>query len=172
MKKIVLILLALLFSANILFATTSQNEIFLKKVDETFVFSSAPIMISTHDLSTGENRVITPKRESYPLWLDIKTLENVEHNSSQKILKEKMDKLVGYNDLFSKEALAVAKKNNYRELRYNAFFERLFIYLSYLEKHNDKKENSKGADAKSVVRINTLNYFYFFCNQPANLLSS
>jgi len=48
MKK----LLALLFTVNILFATTSQNEVFLKK---------------------------------------IKTLNNLEHNVSQKTLKEKME---------------------------------------------------------------------------------
>jgi hypothetical protein len=90
--------------------------------------------------------VTTPKRESYPLWLDVKTLENVEHNSSQKILKEKMDELVSYylktDDLFSKEALALSKKNDYSDLMYDAFFERLFGYLSYLEKHNNK-ENRK-----------------------------
>jgi len=104
MKK----LLALLFTVNILFATTTQNEIFLKK---------------------------------------IKTLNNLEHNVSQKILKEKMDNLVGYylksDDIFSKEALALAKKNHYNRLRYNAFFRRLDTYFSYLEKHNSKKENRK-----------------------------
>jgi len=114
-------LLVLLFLGNILFAT-SQNEIFLKKI----------------------------KREN-SLLIDIKTLDNVEHNISQKILKKQMDKLVGYylksNDLFSKEALAVAKKNNHSALEYRDFFEHLFVYLSYLEKHNNKKENRKMLDA-------------------------
>jgi len=117
MKK----LLALLFLVNILFAT-SQNEIFPKKI----------------------------KRENY-LLIDINTLDNVEQNIFQRVLKEKMDKLVGYylksNDLFSKEALAVAKKNNHSALEYGNFFEHLFVYLSYLEKHNNKKENRKMLDA-------------------------
>ena len=121
-------LLVLLFSTNILFATTSQNELFLKKINETFDFSS-----------TGKNSITTHTIESYPAWLDVKTLDNVEHNSSQKILKEKMDKLVGYylktNNLFSKEALLDSK----RELRYDDFFKHLDVYLSYLEKHNNKK---------------------------------
>ena len=136
-------LLILLFSTNILFATTSPNELFSKKINETFNLSSAPIMTSTYDLSTGENHVTTQKRENYPLWLDVRTLDNVEHNNSQKILKEKMDELVGYylktNELFSKEALALSKKNGYKELRYDGFFKRLYLYLNYLEKHNNKK---------------------------------
>ena len=136
-------LLVLLFSTNILFATTSPNELFSKKINETFNLSSAPIMTSTYDLSTGENHLTTQKRENYPLWLDVRILDNVEHNNSQKILKEKMDELVGYylktNELFSKEALALAKKNNYRELMYDGFFKRLYLYLNYLEKHNNKK---------------------------------
>jgi len=113
-------LLVLLFLVNILFAT-SQNEIFLKKI----------------------------KREN-SLLIDIKTLDNVEQNIFQRALKEKMDKLIGYylksDDLFSKEALAVTKKNNHSALEYRDFFERLFVYLSYLEKHNNKKENRKMLD--------------------------
>ncbi len=91
MKK----LLSLLFSVNILFATSSSNEVFLKKINETFSFSS-----------------------------------------SQKILKDKMDEVIGYylktDDLFS-------KKNSYGALKYDEFFQRLYPYLSYLEKHNNKK---------------------------------
>ena len=122
MKK----LLSLLFSANILFATSSSNEVFLKKVNETFSFSSA----------IGESHVATQIRVNYPLWLDVKTLDNVENNSSQKILKDKMDEVIGYylktDDLFS-------KKNSYGALKYDEFFQRLYPYLSYLEKHNNKK---------------------------------
>jgi len=115
-------LLALLFTLNILFAITTQNEIFIKKI----------------------------KKEN-SLLIDIKTFDNVEHNIFQRALKEKMDNLIGYylksDDLFSKEALAVAKKNNHNALEYRDFFEHLFVYLSYLEKHNNKKENRKMLDA-------------------------
>ena len=132
MKK----LLSLLFSVNMLFATTSPNEVFLKKLNETFSFSSAP---STYDPSTGESHVATQTRVNYPLWLDVKTLDNVEHNSSQRIVKEKMDELVVYylkcDELFSKEV----KKKSYGALKYDEFFQRLYLYLSYLEQHNHKK---------------------------------
>ena len=144
MKK----LLILLLSTTILFATaTSPIEIFSKKINETFTYSSTPIIISTYDLSTGENYRSIPKRENHPLWLEIEVLDNVEHNSSQKTLKEKMDELVIYylktDSLFSNEALEISKENNFNNLRYDDFFKRLYPYLAYLEKHNDKKENSK-----------------------------
>ena len=143
MKK----LLVLLLLANTLFATTAQNDIFLKKINETFTYSSTPIIISTYDLSTGENYTTIPKKENQPLWLEVEVLDNVEHNSSQKILKEKMDELVIYylktDSLFSNEALEISKENNFNNLRYDDFFKRLYPYLAYLEKHNDKKENSK-----------------------------
>jgi len=80
MKK----LLVLLLLANTLFATTAQNDIFLKKINETFTYSSTPIIISTYDLSTGENYTTIPKRENHPLWLEVEILDNVQHNSSQK----------------------------------------------------------------------------------------
>lgn len=145
MKK----LLALLFSASMLLATTSQNEIFLKKIDETFD-SSSPLMTSTYNPSTGKSSVTTQTRENYPLWLNIKTLDNVENNSSQRTVKEKMDKLVVQylkcDEIFSKEALQLLKKKNYGALKYNEFFQRLYPYLSYLEKHDSKDENKKLLD--------------------------
>ncbi len=59
--------------------------LFSKKINKTFDFSSM-----------GENSITTQTKKNYPVWLDIRTLDNVEYNSSQKILKEKMDKLIGY----------------------------------------------------------------------------
>ena len=81
MKK----LLILLLSTTMLFATTTNPiEIFSKKINETFTYSSTPIIISTYDLSTGENYTTIPKRENHPLWLEVEILDNVQHNSSQK----------------------------------------------------------------------------------------
>jgi hypothetical protein len=140
------ILLLSLLAVNLLFSANTPNMFHLK-IDETLRIFSEPILVITYDSTTQESMVVEKERDGHASWLDVKILDNIENNGSQEIFKEKMEELVKYyletDMLFSKQSLAYAKIDDLSVLRFDKFFSRLYIYIRYLEKHNNTKENAE-----------------------------